>query len=216
MTLIVTHNGYLAVDSIRYGITRNDANGATKRRRVLSNNVNKLVIPTNEVLFQNQRVLAIARCGTLGLTSQVAEDILNQGDLAFLHANRVDRSIYKPHWTGKVVVLTDVSAWEVRARAQDRMDIRITDLKDQPYATGTGCQIAIYLMKWMSVKPIDALNASMLDRSEEGNRVRYVNRKKDGSLTQPRIYKQDPDRTKLKMAQHLLEQVHDSRFVRGS
>lgn len=206
MTLIVTHKGYLAVDSIRYGITRNSTGG--KHRRVLDNNVNKLVIPEGEVFFQDQRVLAIARCGSLSLTKVVVEDILHQRDLLKRHGHRMDESRYKPHWRGRLVVLTEESAFEVKVHAKSHTSLWIKDLEDQPYAAGHGSKIALYLMKHLDVKAIDALNASMLDRTTEGNRVRYVNRKKDGTLTKPRIYRQDPNRTKLQVAQHLLSQVH--------
>lgn len=206
MTLIVTHKGYLAVDSIRYGITRKSTGG--KHRRVLDNNVNKLVIPEGEVYFQDQRVLAIARCGSLSLTKKIVEDILHGRDLLKRHGSRVESEQYKSHWTGRLVVLTEKSAFEVKARASKAISLWVKDLHDQPYAVGNGSKIALYLMKHLDVKAIDALNASMLDRTHEGNRVRYVNRKKDGTLTIPRIYHQDPDRTKLQVAKHLLDQVH--------
>lgn len=216
MSLIVTHKGYLAVDSIRYGTTRKDENGTTqKHRRVIDNNVNKLVLPEGEVEFRDQRLLAVARCGNVALTKHLVQDVLKGRDLGKEHTRRCLTGKLKTHWAGRLVILTDTSSWVVIANARKR-SLEVKELHDEPYAAGNGARIAMYFMKHLNLKAIDALNASMLDRSSEGNRVRYVNRKRDGTLTKRRIYTQDPSRTKLKVAQHLLELVHDSHFGKTS
>ena len=170
---IITFNGeQLAADSRRSKKVLNPKTGEYERVVVSDAAVKIEEINDPRVIFENQVVLAIARCGNAKMSNKVIEGLKGGLDIVSYYQTVNDEK-RKPC---SVLIVTPRGVFHFRITPAGT--VSVTELPPEPFAMGTGTREAVFLMKTMRLSAEEAAMAVTLAFDCCGGPIQVMERDK--------------------------------------
>ena len=202
MTIVAWDGSWLSCDS-RVTVYVRDKETKERRRKGHRSNANKITIygtpkEDNILYFQDQVIVATARCGSVATTMMMTEVLEAGRDIQDVFNKRIKRSRMKDCRAGALFILTDVSAWVFRFSPVNGVIVK--EIGTNKFAMGTDARTTMFLMKQFSLDAMNSAAAATLMSKKSGGDIKTIRRHKTNPKLGRRVYATETkDKTNLRM-----------------